>query len=132
MGRFAVTLLAALALVSGGCGDDDDSAEESSTTSVEEESTAPSPDEGAEPAEGSFDPLALVEAAGPAGDQIHDASIEKGILVLRLQGDPSDVDMDEISDACSAMREATGAQGVETETRDGERTSVCFGRRSSP
>ena len=91
-------------------------------TLVPDEPAAP---EEVAPPDGELDPLALLEAAGPAGDEFEDAALEGDALVLFLAGDPADVNTDEIADACDALREAAGAGSVEVEDPFGERTPVC-------
>lgn len=122
MRAMAATILIGLAITPIACGgDDEDSpATETETVTMQEEAT----DSGV-PADGPVDALELLSAAGAAGDEFDNAFIENGILVLTLRGDPSAVDPKEIVDACDAMREATGAIGVETETPDRVRTKVC-------
>lgn len=124
MRQVFVLLAVVLALSFAGCGSDDDSESNAPDTTVETTATPTTP-ESSTPEDGEVDPIALLSAAGPAGDEFDNAFIEHGILVLTLRGDPAQVDTDEIVKACPAMMKETGAVGVEVETPDRERTKVC-------
>ncbi len=119
-----VSVVLGLFAVAGCGGDDNDDSESNAPETTVETTATPTTPESA-PADGEVDPLALLQAAGPAGDEFDNAFIEHGVLLLTLRGNPADVDTQEIVDACPAMRKETGAFGVEIETPDRERTKVC-------